>query len=194
MSRIACLGWGSLIWRPKDLSIVLPWLEDGPEIHLGLVRESRESKCLTLVLHGTGARVRSLWAELKYGALDAAARALRAREGCASRDIGLWTKGNDDPLLIAGLSRWAAQRQIDAVVWTALSPRHDDQQGISPTLEQALTYLRGLPDDKRRDAEAYIRYAPIQVDTPPYRRRIAEEFGWTPLVPPATGEETPGSR
>jgi hypothetical protein len=188
MPRIACLSWGSLIWHPKDLPVVLPWIDDGPEIRVEFLRESRDSKCLTLILHATGARVRSLWAEIKSVAPDAAKRALRAREGCASRDIGLWTNGNDDPLLIEGLSRWAAEHQIDAVVWTALGPRHDDQQGISPTLEQALAYLRGLPDSKRKDAEDYIRYAHIQIDTP-YRQRIAEEFEWTPLVAPATGEE-----
>jgi hypothetical protein len=49
-----------------------------------------------------------------------------------------------------------------------------------PTIDDALKSLRELPNEKRRNAEEYIRRAPTQIDTA-YRRRIETELRWTPL-------------
>ena len=39
---IACLGWGSLIWDPRDLLLGSAWREDGPQLLLQVVEELRD--------------------------------------------------------------------------------------------------------------------------------------------------------
>jgi hypothetical protein len=49
MMKIAVLGWGSLIWQPRELRISLPiWKTDGPELPVEFARVSMDGR-LTLV-------------------------------------------------------------------------------------------------------------------------------------------------
>ena len=127
---IVCLGWGSLIWRLDGLP-VNGWKPDGPCVRVEFVRQSRDGR-LTLVLHDIADPVPSLWAQMKVDTLDEAVKALAKREGGPGKplsnpetDIGRWPdqrKGDPeyDPANIVNLRRWAAQRHVDYVIWTAL--------------------------------------------------------------------------
>lgn len=47
--RIACIGWGSLIWNQKDLLIYGEWYKNGPALPIEFVSQSSDDR-LTLVI------------------------------------------------------------------------------------------------------------------------------------------------
>ncbi len=179
--NIACIGWGSLIWDPRDLPIRGRWYDDGPLLPVEFSRQSQDGR-VTLVLDGNAARVRSLWALLDCTDVKLAAEALRAREGILKKNIehhiGRWVEGDDDPSLISGLSGWAKAHGINAAVWTALPPKFDQQNDKTPSEAEVLGYLQSLRGKSRNNAENYIRSAPPQIDTA-YRRAIEATLGWS---------------
>lgn len=181
-SSIACLGWGSLIWDPGDLPIAGEWQPDGPLLPLEFARISSkgwERERLTLVVVPEYShRVTSLWITLAVDTPEEARTVLARREGTRERLIGLWRADAADPA-VPEIATWARDRGLTAVVWTALGANFGETQDRSPTVDEAVTYLRGLTGQKRLNAEEYVRKAPEQIDTP-YRRRFAAEFGWTP--------------
>lgn len=181
MSLIACLGWGSLVWDPRDLRISSEWSADGPLVNIDFLRQSQDGR-MTLVLDEVATPVRSLWAQLDVLNLAQARDDLRAREGVpksvADKFIGSWSLGAPSPMNMVELDAWAQTRGVDHVVWTAL-PAKFDGKDRTPTPDDVVGYLRGLVGLTRDNAERYIRRAPRQVDTP-LRRRIAAELNWTP--------------
>jgi hypothetical protein len=179
---IACLGWGSLVWDPRELPVQGRWFEDGPMLSVEFARQSSDER-LTLVIVPKGTPVRTLWAPFSVETVAIAREALRKREGILEKNrekhIAVWSTPDEncDP---PSISAWARGLNIDAVVWTALPPRFDGKDGRVPSPDEAVDYLRKLPHEQRRHAERYIRMTPRQVDTP-YRRRFELEFGWTPV-------------
>lgn len=176
MVSIACLGWGSLIWDQGDLPTRSAWSEDGPLVRIEFARQSRDDR-ITLVMVPDGPRVQSLWVLMDTQCHKEAVEALRKREGTVRKHIGCWTRGEHSPDPIPELAEWADERNLDYVVWTALPPKFNDQNGIVPSPEDVVKHLRELPGDARKRAEQYIRKAPPQIDTL-YRRRIEEELHW----------------
>lgn len=179
MTRIACLGWGSLIWDQQDLPVTGEWSPDGPTLPVEFLRRSENGR-VTLVLDPDGTPVPSLWVLLNSPDVASAVDALMEREGVypskVATDIGRWT-GGAPPSLIPDLAEWASKQKLDGVVWTALSfasKSMPDRQ----TADQVVDYLRSLSGEKRNLAETYIRRAPEQIATR-YRIRIESELGWT---------------
>jgi len=88
---IACLGWGSLIWKPGDLPVSPPWNEDGPWLRVEFARQSKNS-AVSLVLEPGAQPVQTLWALLKVASLQEARDALCQREKATStKSIGYWS-------------------------------------------------------------------------------------------------------
>ena len=178
---IACLGWGSLIWDPRELPVG-EWQPAGPAVNVEFVRQSSGDR-LTLALHGEADAVTSLWARMTVDRLDAAVEALAAREkitGSVDKNIGRWRTGAPDPPNIANLGTWAEEQGIDSVIWTALGPKFQHTDGrprtAAPTVHDAVAYLRRLSNDGRAaNAHEYVRRAPV--DTA-YRQRIVCSLRW----------------
>ncbi len=182
MTRVACLGWGSLIWEPKGFVIQGKWFEDGPLIPVEFARQSQDGR-ITLVLVETVTMVPSLWALMDTVDLASAVEALRSREGILMKNVEKhvcrWSAGQPSPRLIPGLSEWAKSHDLDHVVWTGLPPKFNGAE-ITPSVEQVVEYLRALAGEERERAERYVRLAPRQINTP-YRSCIESSLRWHAL-------------
>jgi len=180
---IACLGWGSLVWDPRDLPIHRKWFEDGPLVRAEFLRESQDQR-ITLVLHKVVPFVRSLWALMPVASLAEAREQLARRENIKdtriAQDIGSWSQGHPEVPEIAGLAAWAVARGIGHVVWTNLPTKFAGTAGRVPTEAEVVQHLADLKGPARDVAEQYIRRAPRQVDTA-YRRAIEAKLGWVAI-------------
>ena len=173
------LGWGSLVWNPGVLRCKRGWCEDGPALPLEFARTSRDGR-LTLVLVDGARPVPTLWTELDYRSPEEAQAALAGREACSLMAIGRWPSLSrvqiDDTYSI--IAAWAAQREIDAVVWTALPPKFEDVEGRAPeSAEQAIEYLRSRDPETLAKCREYVERAPVQVATT-FRATIEDAMGW----------------
>lgn len=181
--KIACLGWGSLVWDPRDLPVLRGWFEDGPLLPIEFARESSRQR-ITLVLVPVARPVRSLWALMSVDDVGDAREALGNREGVRKnleRDIGFWTpEGDSEGTGVPEVAAWARRLGLDAVVWTDLPPGFKDGPEKAPTPRAVVEYLQDLDEEDRCNAEEYVRRAPVQVDTE-IRRRLESEFGWIPV-------------
>ena len=179
LARIACLGWGSLIWDPRALPIQRHWFEDGPLARIEFARKSSNGR-VTLVLHPDAQPVRSLWTLMDTEDVEEARDQLGEREGIRKENwpnlIGIWPHKSSD--CIIGLEQWACARELEAVVWTALAPTFKEAGG--PIDDRVIKHLRTLRGAQRDEAERYIRRAPRQIDTAA-RRRVEAEFHWIPV-------------
>lgn len=174
--RIACLGWGSLIWNPGCLTLVSEWFADGPDFSVEFSRIGDGGELATAVCPNAPP-CKVLWAVLEAKTLDEACKALRHREQIPEErqdGIGIFTFGISPVGVIA---EWASARQLDAVIWTALPPRIEHIEGLVPSVDDVVSYLSGLTGDTRDHAKSYIKQVPAQIDTP-YRREIVRRLGW----------------
>lgn len=180
--RIACLGWGSLVWDADGLPLrgwPRPWHQDGPSLSVEFARKSKDGR-ITLVITGEEEGVPVLWAELDAESGSQARQALCDRERTTLSKIGLIEVGDGGQRDVMGsrIEAWAATRDFGAAVWTALGPTFETPNGM-PTEEVLVSYLKTLSGDARFLAERYIRQTPKQIVTP-YRKVIEadRELGW----------------
>jgi hypothetical protein len=179
---IACVGWGSLIWDPRDLPVCSAWFEDGPWLPIEFARQSPNGR-ITLVICGVEHRVRAYWSVLAVDDLETAKAAFAAREGIKThyieRHVGFWdaASARSHGAGADTIAQWARAKHLDAVLWANLPIGFIDRRGRIPRVETILDYLRKLPPVPRGLAEKYIRSTPPQIDTY-YRRRIEQELGW----------------
>ena len=174
--KIACLGWGSLIWNPGVLPVAGEWQQDGPLLPIEFSRMSDGGELATAICLNAPL-VPVYWTQLAVNSQEEATLALRERE-----QIPPQRKDGTGLLLIDGeavgeLASWARERNIEALIWTALPPRVGQNEGQIPTAEQVLAYLGSLAGDVREHARSYIEQVPAQFETP-YRRIIRSRLGW----------------
>lgn len=184
--KIACLGWGSLIWEPKELEeyISSEWHVDGPDLPVEFARESGRNR-ITLVLVEGAKCSPSLWAMLNVANIDDAKSALAKREGISDKfkenSIGFWDAHSNKMhgKCANVISQWALEKGLDGVVWTNLKAGTGKiKNGVAPTLDEIIKYFNDLDDCA--SAEEYVRKTPAQVRTE-FRSGIEEQLGWYPI-------------
>jgi len=167
LTRIAILGWGSLIWDQRELPTNGGWSDGGPTLPLEFSRKSSDGR-LTLVIdteHGRDVPTR--YAESTRHDTEDAVCDLMHREGTDRGNIGCVNRRMNCPTeaIEARIWHWAVDQSCDFVVWTKLRPRiPDDWLGFS--VQRAETYLRNLPRVCKERAREYIVKAPPEVKTP----------------------------
>lgn len=180
--KIAVLGWGSLVWDPRQLPIKGEWRKGGPALRLEFSRVSEDGR-LTLVIDvKNGESVCVRYAESFRSDLRDAICDLRDREGTRRNRIGFINNENGTTSktefpkqadVFDGIAQWCKKNSFHAVVWTALPPKFGGKPGKGFSVENAIEYLEGLPKTARENALKYIKQAPEEVDTP-LRRRLKE--------------------
>jgi hypothetical protein len=185
-ARIAVLGWGSLIWDPRQLPVQSSWQPDGPELPIEFARVSDDGR-LTLVLREGVTDVQTLWAVMSDPGLETPRQQLALREGTVPALIGSLDRSGGgcldsipraDPSVLARLASWLSDRHMDAVIWTGLPSNFEERTGRPLSVDAAVRYVEQLPDDVRRVAEQYVRRAPRQVRTG-IRQGLERDLGWT---------------
>jgi hypothetical protein len=180
--RIACLGWGSLIWRPENLHFNGTWYNDGPFLPIEYVRKSNNGS-LTLVITDTAKPIQTLWTLMITENLETAITSLSNREGISEAKknylIGsiASTDATMDRIKLI-IKTWAERLKLDAVIWTNLPPKSPYGLGRVLTEDEAISYLRTLDSKTKSIAEEYVRRTPRQIITD-FRISIEREFGWT---------------
>jgi len=177
--KIACLGWGSLIWDPGKLLTRGEWKKDGPKIPLEYKRQSNDGR-LTLVIDPDSEPLTTLWILMGTDDLAQAKESLRSREKTNVINIGNALSGeiSSDPIRLA-IINWAKEQNLDAVIWTNLAVKFSGQ-AVGPTLEEAIAYLDTINDEKLEKAKEYIIKTPLQINTV-FRKRFAAKYGWADL-------------
>lgn len=181
-TKIAFLGWGSLIWDLRDLQITGSWETDGPLLPVEFARVSQDGR-LTLVLYPDVSDVPVLWARAAHKDLQQAIDNLRRREGTSTNSIGFLSIPDNRsrydviPDILPRIRCWAKEKGLDAVVWTALPSNFQAKTKMEFNEDNVVKYLRSLKGDALHDAETYVRKAPEQIETK-IRNRIRQEFGW----------------
>lgn len=178
--KIACIGWGSLVWRPENLKIQNKWFEDGPLLPIEFTRISDNDR-VTLIIDRESSPIRTLWALMSVGELSEAIESLRIRENIQRESLihhVLASENNSDDIKSI-IIEWLRYKQLDAAIWTGLSYSKKTNQE-RPSIEEILHHLTTIDHNSRKNAEEYIRKTPRQVDTA-YRRIIELHYGWTPF-------------
>ena len=183
--KIAILGWGSLIWLPKDLKFDtnIGWKENGPVLPIEFARISKDGR-LTLVITPNGTDVPTLYAVSSFDSLDLAILNLAVREGSVRKSIGYYNKSKDEFSPIAfsfkeNIKNWIQTTDFDAVIWTNLPEKWilNDENKTKIDSNNRIDYLQNLKGIESALAEEYIHNTPKQIATT-YRNQIIKTLGW----------------
>lgn len=184
---IACIAFGSLVWKPEPMQLASGWMADGPVLPLEFARVGDKGE-LSVVACPQGRPCPTRWALLEVADLARAREALRRREQIRPHrpewvgSLDLRTaggQGDGDRASEPRIARWLRRQWVDAAVWTALPPRIAGQDGRFPSCDEAIAYLDGLAGEVRDHARDYVRRTAVEIDTP-YRRAAERRLGWGP--------------
>jgi len=178
--KIACLGWGSLIWDPRKLKIDGHWNHDGPELPIEFTRRSNNGR-ITLIVDRKAQHQTTFWSTMIVEDLDEAIMSLQQRENAPNKNSIHFAHVTDlaDEDEKATVVKWLSMKKIDAAIWTGISYNPQINNGERLSIDYVINYLKNIADEGiKQQAEEYVRRTPKQINTE-YRRVIERELGWT---------------
>ena len=149
-----------------------PWQYDGPVLTIEFSRVSTSRRgALTLVIDSqNGAPTRVAYSISRRHAIELVIEDLQSREETIARNIGTLSRHyaaqHRDQATAKMIEAWAADRELDNVIWTDLPSNFVEVVGQDFTVERAVAYLEKLDGRARKMAFEYIRKAPNFIQTP----------------------------
>lgn len=180
----AVIGWGSLLWSPRNLSFEPPWHEDGPLLPIEFARRASDGRVTLVAVDGYRQRIHTYWSRSLAGSAQEAAVNLAERERAPLEHIHSHDdRGPRDAQDVrvrsdtaAIIEAWVkAHPAVTAAVWTGLPVTRFRPDATLP--DQVLRYLSRLTGPTHARAREYVERAPAAVDTP-VRRHVEAELGW----------------
>ena len=175
MTKIAILGWGSLLWdktHPEFDKHHRAWEFDGPVLRLEFSRKSaRRLNALTLVIDAIrGEECKVAYALSKRRTAEKALTDLQTREETSRRNIGyVFTDGSRrqgrDADSVDVILRWAQGASLDVVLWTDL-PGDFASVPKNEFVSAAVDHMQRLGVEAKALAAEYVWRAPDFIVTP----------------------------
>jgi hypothetical protein len=198
--KIAILGWGSLIWCPRELDLASKWHADGPCLPVELARRSGGNRATLVIMPPTYelSHSRVYWARSGFDNRDEARANLCEREGKPKRRFihyaelapdgeGAWGPnykgGGPDDTMGEKVVDWLrnSDHGLDTAIWTGIPPEgfdHSDPNLLKAEVVRWLLYLRRQGEESVRAAREYVEFAPPSISTP-IRRAIMDGLQWS---------------
>jgi hypothetical protein len=185
MTKIAILGWGSLLWDTSHREFEEQhddWNLDGPKLKLEFSRRSASRlDALTLVIDPThGAECQVAYAFSKRKTPEEAIADLRKREKTNAKNIGcVFVDGSRrlgrDKESVEIMFQWAKRLSLNVVLWTDLAGTFD---GVAKDkfVEAAVNHMQKLSPEAKVLAAEYVWRAPDFIVTPLRRTLQAEPW------------------
>ena len=186
MSKIAVIGFGSLLWDLDDLApkVSGEWkMYEGPILPLefSLVSRKRHYALALVIDYGDGAPCPTCVIESVRSEIGAAIVDLANRERMEPTNIGFVDRNTGASHSHREETRntfwnWIEDSTYDGAVWTDGERNFEALTGRAFSLQTAQDHLRSLQGISLEEARRYIRNAPARVETP--LRRALEGAPW----------------
>ena len=186
MSKIAVIGFGSLLWDLDDLApkVSGEWkMYEGPILPLefSLVSRKRHYALALVIDYGDGAPCPTCVIDSVRSEIGAAIVDLANRERMEPTNIGFVDRNTGESHSHREETRntlwdWFENSNYDGAVWTDGERNFEALTGRAFSLQTAQDHLRSLQGISLEEARRYIRNAPARVETP--LRRALEGTPW----------------
>lgn len=186
MSKIAVIGFGSLLWDLDDLApkVSGEWkMYEGPVLPLefSLVSRKRHYALALVIDYGDGAPCPTCVIDSVRSEIGAAIVDLANRERMEPTNIGFVDRNTGESHSHREETRntfwnWIEDSTYDGAVWTDGERNFEALTGRAFSLQTAQDHLRSLQGISLEEARRYIRNAPARVETP--LRRALEGAPW----------------
>ena len=175
--KIDCIGWGSLIWDPRDLKIKdKNWFKDGPILPVEFVRISG-NKRVTLVIDPIAKSLITLWNLMDTNDFQIAFNSILERERTITKRIhSIDSKSIPNTEIEKIIQSWLIEKELDTAIWTGLY-LNNKVQDKRPTIEEVISHLQSLSGTELEKAKEYIMKTPEQINTN-YRKEIMKTLNW----------------